>query len=70
MSKPQRYFLDQDHSSHWYIVPVANASEWFAWLDIPEDDKRSWETPPFARSLGGSATLVEFENPTIDGETL
>ena len=47
-AKADRFFLDQDQSSHWYIVPLSRKSEWDEWCE-----------------LGGSPTLVTFENPTI-----
>lgn len=60
---PERYFLDTDNDSHWYVIPVARRSEWSAFLDIPEDDERSWEVPTWARPVGGSPSQVSFTEP-------
>lgn len=64
MGEP-RYFLDQDNSSHWYIVPLDRKAEWEAWLAIDEDDEASWDAPEWAKSIGGSPTLVTFTDPRI-----
>lgn len=29
----QRYFLDQDDSGHWYMIPVFKKKEWKSWLE-------------------------------------
>lgn len=58
-----RYFLDQDNSCHWYIVPVANRAEWEAWCELDEDDEASWTPPAFATPINGSPTRVTFTDP-------
>lgn len=63
--EPERFFLAQDDSCHWYLVPAARREEWEAWCDIPTFDERSWEAPDFARALGGSPSSVTFENPEV-----
>ena len=55
-----KFFLDQDNSSHWYIVEASKRAEWEAWLEIPEDDERSWEPPECAERLDLSPNRVEF----------
>jgi hypothetical protein len=62
----ERYFLDQDNSSHWYVVPVARQEEWDAWCNLDEDDERAWEVPSWARPVNGSHQRVKFENPVIE----
>lgn len=62
--KPERFFLDQDQSSHWYLVPVKRRAEWNAWCDLDEDDERSWTPPEWAVRLGGGPQAVTFENWT------
>ena len=57
-SDGERFFLDQDQSSHWYIIPVGHRAEWDAWRDIPEDDERSWEVPEFAIMVDGPGRLT------------
>ena len=64
----ERYFLSQDQSSHWYVVPFACQDQWQSWRDLPEDDERSWEAPEFAvRVHGGQVT---FTQPQVDGKPL
>lgn len=58
-----RYFLSQDQSAHWYIIPAERRAEWEQWCSLPEDDEASWEVPWFAQRIGGSPSLVTFEEP-------
>jgi hypothetical protein len=60
-----RYFLSQDQSSHWYLVPVEKRDEWEAWASIDEDDERAWMAPEYATALGGGPNLVTFSDPII-----
>lgn len=66
MNEP-RYFLDQDQSCHWYLVPLENSQEWEDWLEIDEDDEKSWEVPGFARRLDGDPARVTFSDPVGGG---
>lgn len=59
----KRYFLDQDNSSHWYLVDASRRKEWSAWLELTEDDERSWELPDFAERLDGGPQRVVFTEP-------
>ena len=61
----ERYRMEQDNDSHWYVIPVARQPEWNAWLEIDSDDERAWEPPEFAQQVGGSYCLVTFTNPEI-----
>jgi len=61
----ERYFLAQDNSCHWYVVPVAREAEWSEWSQLDEDDERGWEPPGWARPLGGSPRLCTFTDPEI-----
>lgn len=56
---PTRYFLAHDNSGHDYVVPVERKEEWFAWLEIPEDDERSWDVPEYARQVDGRLTFTD-----------
>jgi hypothetical protein len=58
-----RFFLDQDSSCHWYLIPEARRREWEEWADLPEDDERSWREPEWARALGGGVQSVTFTDP-------
>jgi len=57
------FFIGTDCSGHEYIVPFAKYDEWNEWVDIPEDDERSWEEPSYAIRLDGG-TLI-FQKPQI-----
>ena len=57
-----RYFLDCDNDCHHYVIPVDRQEEWEAWLDLDSDDEASWNVPLFAVAVGGSPSLVTFEN--------
>lgn len=63
MSDTTRFFLDQDNSMHWYLVPESRRAEWSAWTNLPEDDEASWDAPEWARRLSGSPCWVTFTNP-------
>lgn len=60
-----RYYLTQDSDCHWFVVPVDKREEWNAWTEIDSDDERAWEAPDFARSIGGSPSMVTFLEPDI-----
>ncbi len=64
----KRYFIDSDDSGHRYLIEADHKAEWDAWLSLPENDERAWDAPAFAMRIDGS--LVEFENPTLDGKPL
>ena len=63
----ERYYLDTDNDSHWYVIPVKRRAEWSAWCEIPSDDERAWGAPDFAVPVNGSPTLVTFEKFRLDG---
>lgn len=60
-----KFYLDTDQSSHWYIVPLDKQAEWNAWLELDEDDPKSWEAPEWAQMVGGAPQCVQFENPAV-----
>lgn len=59
----KKFFLDQDNSSHWYVVDAAYRTEWEAWTNLSEDDEASWEPPAFAERLDGGPNRIEFTAP-------
>lgn len=59
----ERYFLSQDQSCHWYIIPVSKREEWSKFNALDEDDPASWEVPEWAEMIGGDYQRVTFENP-------
>ena len=62
----ERFFLAQDNSSHWYVIPVSKRDEWSAWLDLDGDDERAWDVPEWALRTYGAPSLVIFEAPNIE----
>jgi hypothetical protein len=61
----QRFYLDCDSSSHWYIIPVNKQEDWDIWNNLDSDDELAWDAPDWAIPVNGSLTLVTFENPKI-----
>ncbi len=61
----KRFFLDQDQSSHWYVIPLARRAEWDKWCDIPEDNEAAWTAPVFVQEVGGGPNCVTFSQPEI-----
>lgn len=62
----ERFFFDQDCSSHWYMVPVSLREEWNRLNTDDEDDYEKIEEfeDTFGQySLGGGITHITFENP-------
>jgi hypothetical protein len=64
--KQYGYFLDQDCSTHWYVVPEARRVEWDAWCALDEDDEDAWEAPEYATRLNGSPTRVTFRSYRLE----
>ena len=61
----KKYFLDQDHSSHWYIIEAMYRNEWNEWLDLDGDDERAWQVPDFAKEVGRNLQSIEFSDYEI-----
>lgn len=59
----EKYFLDQDQSCHWYLIPEKHRDDWQEYSSLDENDEFSWETPHYARRLDGHASRVVFTNP-------
>ena len=62
-----KYKLVSDDSGHDYVIPSDKSKEWYDFLEIPDDDPRSWDVPDWAIGIGGE---LEFENPTDSGRLL
>jgi hypothetical protein len=62
MTNHKKYILAQDNSCHWYLLPFEKKAEFDEWLEIDEDDERSWTPPEFAKEIDGWHKLT-FENP-------
>lgn len=65
---PIRYFKDSDNSGHEYLIPSSRLADWLKWRDLDEDDENAWEAPDYTIRVEGE--LLEFENPTLDGEPI
>jgi hypothetical protein len=59
----ERFYLSQDSSCHWYIIPESKREEWSKFNDMDEDDPASWDVPEWANRVGGDPGQVTFENP-------
>jgi hypothetical protein len=59
-----RYFFDQDSSSHWYMVPESIRDVWTKWRDLDPDLEEAWEAPKGAIQLDGFPGTISFENPS------
>lgn len=66
-SKADRYFVDQDSSCHWYLVPEKYRAKWEEWSSLDEEDEASWETPFYAKRLDGHPSQVTFVDPKGGG---
>ena len=60
------WILVQDQSAHWYLIPKSKEKDWNKWSNLPEDDERTWDVPKYAVCIGGSPSMVSFENPRIN----
>jgi hypothetical protein len=58
-----RFFLDQDDSGHWYIIPAERRGEWERFMEIPSDDEASWKVPEWAKPTGCGPNYIEFSDP-------
>ncbi len=59
-----KYILVQDDCSHWYVIPKNKEEEWEKFINDPKQCELGC-VPEFADQVGGSPTLVEFENYNI-----
>lgn len=53
-----RFFMGQDQSSHWYLVPVERRDEWEAWSGMDDNDEASWETPSWVKQIDGPSSVT------------
>lgn len=52
--------LVQDISSHWYVIPYTQESDWNTFCELDEDDCHSWSVPAYAVAVNGSPSRVVF----------
>lgn len=54
-----RYTLVKDNNADSFVIPVEKLEEWFAWLELEEDDPASWNLPKFARGVSDMLTFTD-----------
>lgn len=65
--KTDRYIEVFDNDSHRYQIPWSKIEEWHNFVEIPEDDERSWDVPDFAERIDGQpVTDYQSYNQAID----
>lgn len=62
----EEYILVLDNNGHWYVIPDDKEEQFHDWTDIDSEDERSWVVPDYAKSVGGSPSLVKFKNYRIE----
>ena len=55
----------QDDDGHWYVIPADRRQEFDSWGESEGED--SWIAPDWAVRVGGSPSLVEFNDYVIKG---
>ena len=63
-SRPGPYIL-ACNDGDWFIIPKSCEAEFDKWVQRPTDDERSWETPSFAKRIGGCPSRVQFDSYSI-----
>lgn len=53
-----RYCVVSDNDGHSYCIPALRIEEWNRFMEIPEDDERSWDIPKFAVRIDGRFTFA------------
>lgn len=58
------YMAVKDSSSHRYQIPRSKKEEWDTFMEIPEDDERSWDVPEWAERIDGMP-VSSFKDRTL-----
>lgn len=53
----KEYIQVSDNSGHRYIIPYEQLKDWDSFMEIPEDDPKSWEVPAYAEVLDGGQVI-------------
>ncbi len=61
----ERFYLDQDDSCHWYIIPWSKRQEWETFLD--SEGCELGDVPPWAERVNGTHS-VSFAYPMVEIE--
>jgi len=59
MTPERRFKIVGDNSGHEYYIPVDCSSDWDTFMEIPEDDERSWDVPQYAVRIDGRFTFTD-----------
>lgn len=60
--KEQGPFILACNDGDWFVIPKARETDFDKWTQLPTDDERSWETPPYAERVGGNPSRIEFDS--------
>lgn len=60
-----KYILTQDDDGHWFVIPANMKDEWYLWKERFYNHNSNEDVPDWADAVGGSPSLVEFENYII-----
>lgn len=55
----------KDNDGHRYQIPRSKKHEWDEFMEIPEDDERSWDVPEWAERIDGMP-VTSFKDQAID----
>ncbi len=59
-----RFFFDQDESSHWYMIPLSLKSRWLSLNSQNDDESNDLVDSEFGEyRTNGGITDISFENP-------
>lgn len=61
MENKNWHVLVGDNSGHEYVIPESKQDEWDTFMEIPEDDERSWDVPEWAERKEGRFRFTEYE---------
>ncbi len=61
-----RFYLDQDDSCHWYIIPLSKRQEWNEFLD--SEACELGDVPPWAERINTGVSSVSFAYPMVEME--
>lgn len=58
------FILVRDNDGHWYVIPKEKEQDFYNFFEDPEYPYK--DMPVWAERTGGSPSLVEFSNYTIN----
>jgi hypothetical protein len=57
--KREEFIVVKDNDCHRYKIPRSKDKDWDEWLEIDEDDERSWDVPEYAERLDGGEEIED-----------